>query len=318
VRRGLVLAAALLLSACARPGALPASPVPAGPGITIAATSIPLNAQDPAQDRIGDFRYAGGLALSSPDTSRFHGLSDMALVAGGALTAVTDEGDLLRARLVLDKAGRLVGLTDGRITALTNPEGRPLQGKLEGDSEGMALLANGDMLVSFEQRHRVWLYPAAGPPRPAPLPDATFPDNGGLEALAPDPAAGPDAYVAGGEESGQTWTCRVSTTCVAGPVIAKPPEFGLVAVTRLPKGRTAWLLRAWDPVRGSRVSLVVRDATTEIARMDLARPLAVDNFEALAAVAAKDGTIRFYLLSDDNFQSSQRTLLLAFDWKPKS
>ena len=31
---------------------------------------------------------------------------------------------------------------------------------------------------------------------------------------------------------------------------------------------------------------------------------------------AKDGSVRFYLLSDDNFQSSQRTLLLAFDWKP--
>ena len=41
-----------------------------------------------------------------------------------------------------------------------------------------------------------------------------------------------------------------------------------------------------------------------------------DPFEAIAAVPAKDGSVRFYLLSDDNFQSSQRTLLLAFDWKP--
>jgi len=317
VRRGLVLAAALALSACAQPVPLPASPVPAGPGITIAATAVALNPQDPARDRIGAFRYAGGLVLSSPDTARFHGLSDLAIGAGGALTTVSDEGDLIKARLVLDKTGRLVGLTDGSVAALTNPDGKPLQGKQEGDSEGLALLAGGDLLVSFEQRHRIWLYPAAGgPPRPAPMPQAAFPDNGGLEALGPDPASGADAYVAGAEESGQTWTCRVSTTCAPGPVIAKPPEFGLVAVARLPQGRTAWLLRAWDPVRGSRVSLVVRGDGAEIARMELARPLTVDNFEALAAVPAKDGSIRFYLLSDDNFQSSQRTLLLAFDWKP--
>ena len=78
----------------------------------------------------------------------------------------------------------------------------------------------------------------------------------------------------------------------------------------------AWLLRAWDPVRGSRNALVIHDAGGEIARMDMARPLTIDNFEAIAAVPAKDGSVRFYLLSDDNFQSSQRTLLLAFDWTP--
>lgn len=312
------LLAALALAACAQPVALPAKPVAAGPGITIAAAAAPLNPADPAQDRVGDFHYAGGLALSSADTARFHGLSDLAIRNGVDLTAVSDEGDLIKARLVLDKAGRLVGLTDGRVSALADLDGKPLQGKLESDSEGMALLANGDMLVSFEQRHRIWLYPAnGGPPREAPAPDASFPANGGMEALAPDPAGGPDAYVAGGEDSGQTWTCRVSTACTPGPVIAKPPEFGLVAVTRLPQQRTAWLLRAWDPVRGSRVALTIQDDKGgEVARLDLAKPLTVDNFEAIAAVPAKDGSVRFYLLSDDNFQSIQRTLLLAFDWKP--
>jgi hypothetical protein len=51
-------------------------------------------------------------------------------------------------------------------------------------------------------------------------------------------------------------------------------------------------------------------------QQELRGPLTVDNFEGLAAVPAKDGSIRFYLISDDNFSSSQRTLLLAFDWKP--
>jgi hypothetical protein len=263
-----------------------------------------------------EFAYAGGLALSSPDTSRLHGLSDMAVTADGRLTAISDEGDLLQARLVLDRAGRLVGLTGGRISALTGLDGKPLQGKQDADSEGLAVLANGDRLVSFEQRHRIWLYPAnGGKPRAAPSPNADFPSNGGMEALGVDPATGPDAYVVGGEESGQTWTCRVSAPCIRGAVVPKPPEFGLVAATRLPEGRTAWLLRGWDPVRGNRITLTIRDAGQEVGRMDLAKPLTIDNFEALAAVPAKDGSIRFYLLSDDNFQSIQRTLLLAFDWK---
>ena len=317
-RSTLTALAALALSACAQQApALPLAPLPAGPTIAITAAAVPLNPADPAQDRIGDFHFAGGLVLSSPDTARFHGLSDMAVRGGVELTAVSDEGDLVKARLVLDKAGRLVGLTDGRVSALAGLDGKPLQGKLESDSEGMALLANGDMLISFEQRHRIWLYPADGsPPREAPAPDATFPPNGGMEALGPAPELGPDAYVAGGEQSGQTWTCRLSAGCTAGEVIAKPAEFGLVAVTRLPQGRTAWLLRAWDPVRGNRIALTIHDAGGEIARMEMARPQTIDNFEAIAAVPAKDGSVRFYLLSDDNFQSSQRTLLLAFDWKP--
>lgn len=311
--------ASLALAACAQQApALPTAPLAAGPAIAVAAALVPLNPADPAQDRIGDFRYAGGLALSSADTARFHGLSDMAIRNGVDLTAVSDEGDLLKARLMLDKTGRLVGLEGARISALPGLDGKPLQGKLESDSEGMALLANGDMLISFEQRHRIWLYPADGsPPREAPAPDASFPANGGMEALGPAPDLGPDVYLAGGEESGQTWTCRLSAGCTPGPVIAKPPEFGLVALTRLPQGRTAWLLRAWDPVRGNRVILTVQDALgAEVGRLDLARPLTIDNFEAVAAVPAKDGVVRFYLLSDDNFQSSQRTLLLAFDWTP--
>ena len=46
------------------------------------------------------------------------------------------------------------------------------------------------------------------------------------------------------------------------------------------------------------------------------RAFATALVDAIAAVPAKDGAVRFYLLSDDNFQSSQRTLLLAFDWTP--
>lgn len=318
---GIGALAALLVSACAPlPPSLPAQPVAAGPGITIAAAAVPLNPKDLAQTAIGAFRYAGGLVLTSADTSRLHGLSDLQIAADGSLVALSDEGDLLHARLKLDAQGRLAGVTDARLTVLTGGDGKPLQGKVESDSEGLALLADGDLLVSFEEHHRILRYPADGSaPKPAPMPDATFPFNDGMEGLAPDPAAGPDAYIVGAESTGQTWSCKLSAACVAGPAIEKPgPEFGLTAMTRAPGGRTAYLMRAWDPMRGNRITLTVRDAAgAEVGRLDLAQPFTVDNLEGLAALPSPHGAIRFYLISDDNFSGSQRTLLLAFDWSPK-
>jgi len=231
--------------------------------------------------------------------------------------AVGDMGVVFEAQLLFDAAERLVGLTDARLAPLTGEDGRALVDKADADAEGLALLSTGDRLVSFERRDRIWHYPAAGgPPRPAPSPQIAFPSNGGMEALAPDPEAGADAYLVGAEVTGDTWSCRLSSPCVRGPSVAKPPEFGLVALTPLSGKRTTYLLRAFDAVGGNRISLQILRGTEPVARLDLARPMTVDNFEGLAALSRPDGTIRFYLLSDDNGSPTQRTLLLAFDWCP--
>ena len=212
-----------------------------------------------------------------------------------------------------------MGLTDARLTLLTGEDGKPLSGKADADAEGLALLPGGDRLVSFERRARIWLYPAAGgPPRPVAMPGVSFPLNGGMEALAADPEAGADAYVVGAEVSGDTWTCHLlSTPCVKGPTVDKPEEFGLVAIKRLPGMQTVYLLRAFDAARGNRSSLQIFRSTKMVARMDMAPPMTVDNFEGLAAVPRPDGGVRFYLISDDNGRAPQRTLLLAFDWRPR-
>jgi hypothetical protein len=224
---------------------------------------------------------------------------------------------------MLDAQGRLTGLKDARLTALTGLDGQPLQGKDNRDSEGLALMPGGDLLISFERHDRIWLYPADGaPPRAVPSPAVTFPYNEGMEALAPDPDKGPGAYLTGGETTGRTWSCTLTGPCVDGPRVDLALGFGLVAARRLPQGRTAWLLRAFNPITRSVIDLRITDGAGRIVdQMELRGPLTVDNFEGLAAVPSKngpgkDGLIRFYLISDDNFSSSQRTLLLAFDWKP--
>jgi hypothetical protein len=291
---------------------------PSGGGaVVVDATPVPLNPRDTAQDAVGAFRYAGGLVLSSRQTERLHGLSDLEIAGTDRLTAIGDIGDRFEARLLFDSAARLVGMTDAEMWPLTGDDGRPLASKAEADAEGLARLPGGDLLVSFERHSRIWLYPAdGGLPRPVPMPQVSFPLNEGMEALAADPEAGDDAYVVGGEMSGETWTCRISATCTKGPTVAMPAEFGLVALKRLPAMATVYLLRAFDPAIGNRISLQLFRGGVLVDRMDLARPLTIDNFEGVAAVPRRDGGLRFYLLSDDNASASQRTLLLAFDWQP--
>jgi hypothetical protein len=307
-----------IAGACAAPQSSPVEPASSGP-ISIDAVPVPLDPRNPLENAIGDFVYAGGLEITSRETARLHGLSDLFVAGTDKLTAVGDEGILFDARLIFDEAERLVGMTDARLTLLAGEDGKPLIEKAEADAEGLAQLPNGDRLVSFERRHRIWLYPAAGgPPRPAPAPEVAFPPNEGMEALAADPEAGADAYVVGAEQTGDTWTCRLSSPpCIVGPTIDKPEAFGLVAINRLPGMTTAYLLRAFDAARGVRVTLKILRAATLVARMDMAPPMTIDNFEGLAAVPRTDGRIRFYLISDDNDSASQRTLLLAFDWRPR-
>jgi hypothetical protein len=45
----------------------------------------------------------------------------------------------------------------------------------------------------------------------------------------------------------------------------------------------------------------------------LSLPSTTDNFEGIAAVTTPDGGTRLYIVSDDNDNPRQRTLLLAFD-----
>jgi hypothetical protein len=310
----LVAALTAVASLASQPSRRPAAPE----SIVVDAVQVPLAPQDPSATALGDFQYAGGLWLTSRQTDRLHELSDLVITGQDELTAIGDAGILLTARLVFDDDARLVGVTDARLSFLEGEDGAPLTDPVRADAEGMTMLPGGDRLVSFEQAHRILLYPAAGgAPRIVPSPRASFQKNGGMEALTANPDVGPDAYVVGSETSGETWTCRVTAPCVQGQTVDKPEEFGLVAMRWLPDGRMAYLLRAYDPVRRNRITLTILRGATPIARMDMAPPLTVDNFEGMTAVIDAAGGIRFYLVSDDNASSTQRTLLLAFDWRPR-
>lgn len=301
------------------------TPQPAGP-VAITTTPVPLNASNAGQDRVGRFVYAGGLSLSAP--ARFGGLSDIDVTADGRAVVVTDEGQFYEWRILLDANGRLASIADARRTPLVGLDGRPLLDKSVADSEGLAVLSNGDRLVSFERQHRIWRYPSGGgSPVPAPAPDtaSSFPANAGLEALAVLPGGIGSAYLTGPEAGDKVWQCRLDNGCRETALGKRiPDDYGLTAMAASPDGATiALLARSYSPERGVRivVRLVGRAAIDSASapvldELVLAEPLTRDNFEGMAIVNGREqGVLRLYLLSDNNFSDSQKTYLLAFDWK---
>jgi hypothetical protein len=191
--------------------------------------------------------------------------------------------------------------------------------------------------VSFELRHRIWRYPAgneaqdlglAGTPVPVEGPPQLQrqPANGGLEAMA----ALPDGrIVLLSEEYSETpgtsagWIGVPAGTAFRWQPFAYAtiPDFRVTAAATLPDGSLVMLERAFDVIRGVRVRvmhLAARDLVPgQTVRAEelafLAVPYAVDNLEGIYATRGPRGETLLWLLSDDNFNRAQRTILLLFE-----
>ena len=313
--------AALLLS-----GATLASGGASAASIELSTRPVALDPDDRARQHIGDLQFLGGLDLRS-DAAAFGGLSGLSVSADGRLAAVTDRGHWFTARIVRNDAGRLVGLADGELGPLGDAQGRPVTGAWR-DAEALERLPDGDWLVSFEREHRVWRYPAEtgglqGRPVPVPAPEgiARAPANGGVEALAPL-ADGRILMLAQGlkREGGSRAGWLVGAGAVAPLGYRTAPNFLPTDAAVLPNGDVLVLTRHYTVLGGARVRLerlpaaaIGTETTLQGALVAHFRhPLTVDNFEGVAVVQGEDGATLVYILSDDNFNFFQRTLLLLF------
>jgi len=303
-----------------------------GEPIALTATPVPLDPANPARVDLGRLTYRGGLILQSFD-ARFGGWSDLRVSRDGArLTAISDHGFWLQARLLYDAAGRLAGLADADLGVLIDTLGRRVTGR-RGDAEGLATSPDGGFYVSFERDHRIWLYPPARPPFslppgavPMPPRAAEMPDNGGIEALLRladghllmlseelrdgqenvgwlhDAAGWHELHYRAADEFKPTGLAELPGS--GGDVLVLERRFTFLS------GMGVRIVRVPRPTLKSGAHL----GGEELAKLQL--PLTADNFEGLATAPGEAGTARLYLISDDNYTVLQRTLLLMFEYKP--
>jgi len=314
--RGLGAAALMGAVACAAVATATPGPV-ASPdhAIRIEARAVPLGLG--GATLAPGVRYAGGLVLRGPG---LHGLSDLKIEGEGSTDpgawVVSDFGDLVRFTLRLDRNGRLTGADNAISRPLTGPDGVALTPKANADAEGLALLPDGRVLVSFEHDHRIWSYGTGANDRPVAVasPAADLPENEGLEGLA---AALPAGWLALAEGGG-AWLCEKD--CLAlGPSTLVPADGFRFTGADLDPGGDGWFVveRFYRPPLDMRVRVRRLSAQGVLSAplIQLRPPASTDNFEGVAAVATPNGT-RLYLLSDDNANLLQKTLLLAFDLPP--
>ena len=169
-----------LVGGCLAPGLAGAEP------IAINAVPVRLSTEDRDRNSVGQLLYRGGLHLRADDR-RFGGLSALGISADGRrLVALSDSGHRFSARLEYDRSGNLAGLHDANFGSLSGLDGRSLSSKADGDAESMAPGVDGEIIVAFERRHRLWRYrPGITVPEPLPEPVemSDLPFNNGVEAL---------------------------------------------------------------------------------------------------------------------------------------
>lgn len=314
------------------PGAVEAAD--AADPIPLKSSELRLNVEDPEQRQVGRLLWRGGLELISSD-GRFGGLSSLWLSPDAQrAVAVSDEGHWVAFSVEYDQEGDLLRAGQARLGPLLEPDGRSLAGSKDwGDAEGLAVLPTGEVLVSFERQHRLNRYrglPPAGRPIQSALPGDHEPGaNEGMESLAVLPDGGLLAISEGlaaeidGTEAWQGFVADDSDAPVwRSFYIPKDADLAPVDAGIGPAGRYLyWLERGFSLIGGLRVKL--KRAPLDLALAGallrpeelafLKSPLTMDNLEGLWLREGPGGETLITLLSDDNFNPPQRTLLLQFE-----
>lgn len=307
--RALGVAALLGAAACAGVATTTAPTASADRPVRIEANRTPLGVGGAVL--APGVRYAGGLTLRG---EALHGLSDLKVV-GDRAWVVSDFGDMIRFTLVQDDAGRLAGAEAASARSLAGLDGAVLEDKAQADAEGLAILADGRVLVAFERDHRIWSYGVGGdqPAGAVAAPTVELPDNSGFEGLA-SAALG---WLVLGEEGGG-WLC--DQACAPFGDLAPADGYRFTGADADPSGDGWFVVERFYSApldMRARVRRLSAEGALSEPLIELRPPASVDNFEGVAAVATASGT-RLYLLSDDNDNPLQKTLLLAFDVTPVS
>lgn len=298
---------------------------PLGDRPVMHAVRVPLAPGDLATQTVGRLRYLGGVRLTSPDLG-FSGFSALSVV-GDHFTMLSDRGNLVRFRMGGDWRPFDVHFAD-------LPAG-PGIGSVKGDRDSESLArdpATGQFWIGFESHNAIFRYDPAfrrGLGKAWPQAMARWPQNGGPESMV-RLADGRFLVIAetarpiGGPRSQREVLLFPHDPTIGNPqpirlTYVPPAYYDPSDAVLLPDGRLLVLVRRFAvpslftvkielvDIRGVQPGQVLRG--TEIA--DLSPPLQHDNFEGLAVQREGDSLV-LWMVSDDNEQWWQQTLLLKF------
>lgn len=290
---------------------------------------VTLNPEDPDAREIGELIFRGGLEIA-PGEENIGGISSIEWHED-RLYAVSDDGHWLS--LEPDEFnGELIDILTVQRGQLRDERGKRLKGKENVDAEAIARGPMGNWFVAFERNHRILFYPSLdGPGTDVSSPDiaaaldlvAAAPANGGLETLDMNR----DVMIACGEwaRAGEVNCVHVSAGGTKRFELRAPPELAEhqgapTDAACLDDGTCFVLFRSYqegsDREGGGNRAAIVRlapDADPETLAV-FTPPTTLDNFEGLA-VREQFGRTFLYIVSDNNFSDSQRTLLMKFEIK---
>jgi hypothetical protein len=306
-------------------------PTAGGPA-TMWATQISTFRFGSSQTKFGELEFLGGLRLVSSN-DLFGAASAIRFRRDHRhFVSVLDTGHWWTGAIERDEDGRLKGITDATITPMIDRFGLTHEGKGAMDAEGVALRGDS-VLVSFEEDHRVDVYPDPGFETAAPtgsipilMRRSELRDDQSLEALMIAPAESPlaGAAVLVTERSLDS-DGNMLAAVLDGPLkgrfnVRHYDDFDVSDGVFLPDGDLLLLERRFDLAHGIGMRLVrvsgadIKPGAVVDGKIifEANADYQIDNMEGIDAFRAEDGTIHLIMISDDNHSILQRSLMLEF------
>ncbi|MEX0840230.1 MAG: esterase-like activity of phytase family protein [Parvibaculum sp.] len=309
--------------------------------IDLSTNTLDWNPEDRDETHTGKLKWAGGIEIKSP-IQEFGGWSGLAVNPDGTmLLAVSDKGQWFSAMILYDERGRLSGLAEARMAPMLGLDGEPISGKMLGDAEGLIVDTEdtlaGKAYVSFERAHRIWRYDLGTNgflARPEQLLTqrhfGRLNANSGIESIELLPASEPGGdprILAITEDTldprGDTKAFVADGHDISWFAMRPRKPYKPTDIAMLPNGDFLLLERRFSMLAGvgMQMRLIRRDdivpgaVTDGEILVDVGPRYSIDNMEGLAVRQDKNGDLLIYVISDDNFNVLQRTLLLMFRLK---
>lgn len=309
-----------------------------GMEVPITSTQITAYKNQPVDTQVDGLIWRGGIVMTSAE-GEFGGLSGITFTGEGhKLAMVTDEGNFITGHLIYDEMGQPLGLGGAMLNPIKNSKGVELPRRFAKDAEAIETI-NRDgkpyaVRVGFENLTRVADFllengRPGGAAREVWIPEwmEDLRNNESLESvcIAPptSPVAGSTLLITEAARDGDGWAAFMLGDKDRGRLsLSRTDGLNPTDCAFLPNGdllvleRGTAFLSFTMQVRRIAAGDVKPGAFLQGEIILTGAGADIDNMEGIAVHDGPDGDTRITIISDDNFNDWERTLLLEFSLLP--